>query len=330
MISLGKAKAWPRLGREAMTARGLRGISLIEVMVAMVLGMVVVLGVVGVMSSNRQNYRISQGLAEIQENARGGFELLARDIRVARDTGCGPVPVATDALYATPSAWWQTWLPVRGFAGDEASPAVDVGAAVGERVNATDAIQLQGTLDGWPLRNTDAVATTVTTVSGHGLATNNIVVLCDLENQGATLHRVTGSAASSVNITPQTEYSSGQLARYWATTWYIGNNGRANEGGRSLYRARFNQADQTVVTEEVLPGVTDMQMRYRVGAAADFSTVLTAAQWEDVSAVEITLTIETTDRNLATAAGTGAAVGADNRLRRTSVNVIALRNRNLP
>ena len=77
----------------------------------------VALGVVGVMSSNRQNYRISQGLAEMQENARGGFELLARDIRVARDTGCGPVPVATDALYAAPSAWWQTWLPVRGFAG---------------------------------------------------------------------------------------------------------------------------------------------------------------------------------------------------------------------
>lgn len=320
---------WRRCRQRSMGARRCCGISLVEVMVAMVLGLVVVLGVVGVMSSNRQNFRISEGVAEMQENARTGFELLARDLRVARDTGCGPVEVITTGLYPTPAsgAWLQQWEPVRGFTETDASPAVAFGSGVGQRINGTDAIQLQGTNDGWPLRNTDPTAATITTVNGHALQTNDIVVLCDLENQGAMLHRVTGSGASTVNITPETNYGSGQIARMWATTWYIGNNGRGGEGGRSLYRARFNQADQTVVTEEVLPGVTNMQLRYRIGDAADFSIVVGAAQWADVSAVELTLTSETTHRNLSTAEGEGPLVGADKRLRRTTVNVVALRNR---
>lgn len=317
----------------AVRMGGCRGVSLVEVMVAMVLGVLVVLGVVSLMSNNRQNARISEGLAEMQENARTGFELLARDVRVARDTGCGPAGespadrVSTADLYAAPSAWWQSWQPVRGFTEGDVSPAVGFGSAVGQRVVGTDAIQLQGTNDGWPLRNTDPVATTITTVSGHNLQANNIVVLCDLENQSAMLHRVTGIATSTVSVTPQTTYGSGQVAQYWASTWYIGNNGRPGEGGRSLYRARFNQADQTVLTEEVLPGVTDMQIRYRIDNAANFSTAVGATQWDLVSAVEVSLTIETTSRNVTTAAGADASVGADNRLRRTSVNVIATRNR---
>ncbi|MFA7605485.1 MAG: PilW family protein [Rhodocyclaceae bacterium] len=304
-----------------------RGITLIELMIAMVLGLVVVLGVIGVVSNNSQNYRISEGLAELQENARTGFELLARDIRAARDTGCGPIDVDTTPLYASPSAWWHTWQPVIGFEGDEDSPAVSFGSAAGERVADTHALQLQGTNDGWPLRNTNPTATTVTTVSGHNLQTNNIVVLCDLENQGAMLHRVTGGGGNSVNITPQTTYFTGQIAQYWATTWFIGNNGRPDEGGRSLYRMRYDQASQSVVTEEMLPGITDMQLRYRIDGSADFDTTVTAAQWINVTAIEITLTSETTSRNVTTEAGADVAVGADDRLLRTSTNVISLRNR---
>lgn len=304
-----------------------RGVSLIELMVAMVLGLLLVLGVLGVMSNNRQNFRISEGLAELQENARAGFELLARDIRIARDTGCGPVGVGTTGLFAEPSAWWHSWQPSRGFGGEDVSPAVAFGSSAGERVAGTDAIQLQGTTDGWPLRNTNPTTTTITTAGGHNLQANNIVVLCDLENQGAVLHRVTGSGTSTVDVTPQTSYASGQIARYWATTWYIGNNGRPDDGGRSLYRARFDQASQAVLTEEVLPGVTDLQIRYRIGANADFTTVVGATQWDTVSAVEVTLTMETTSRNVTTEAGADAQVGAGNRLQRTTVNVIALRNR---
>ena len=61
--------------------RRMRGLSLVEVMVTVAIGLVITLGVVGVVGVNQQNLRITEGLSESQENARMAFELIARDVR---------------------------------------------------------------------------------------------------------------------------------------------------------------------------------------------------------------------------------------------------------
>jgi hypothetical protein len=48
------------------------------------------------------------------------------------------------------------------------------------------------------------------------------------------------------------------VGRFVAVGWYIGNNGRPETGGRSLYRVTRNG------TEEVAEGVRDMQLSYLV------------------------------------------------------------------
>lgn len=302
-----------------------RGISVIEMMVAMVLGLAVIMGVMAVMQNNRQNFRVTESMSELQENARMGFELIARDIRAARDTGCGPSAVDTTPLFPTATAWWQTWNPLRGYNGSTATTAVGYGGSPGQRINGTHALQVMGTRDGWPLRSDDITATTVDTVAGHPFEANDIVVVCDYNGFSTRMYRIQGVTSNTVTLNDTTTAYNGQIAPLAATTWFIGNNGRANEGGRALYRVRFNGSNGTIV-EEVLPGIIDMRLRYRLEGGSDFITDPTATQWDLVTAIEIALTAQTTQVNLANDPAAGAQVGADGRLQRTFTHVVTLRN----
>lgn len=64
------------------------GFSLIELMIALAIGSVLVVGLIQVFSASRAAYQLSQGIARNQENARFALDFLQRDIRMAGHTGC--------------------------------------------------------------------------------------------------------------------------------------------------------------------------------------------------------------------------------------------------
>ena len=68
--------------------RSQRGLTLVELMVALVMGMVLLAGVATVFVANKQSYRLQDSLARLQENGRFAIEFLERDIRMAGYTGC--------------------------------------------------------------------------------------------------------------------------------------------------------------------------------------------------------------------------------------------------
>lgn len=70
------------------SSRRVAGISLIEVMIAMVIGLVLMLGVIQVFSASREASQLAAGAARAQENARFALEFLQRDIRMAGHFGC--------------------------------------------------------------------------------------------------------------------------------------------------------------------------------------------------------------------------------------------------
>ena len=63
------------------------GLSLIELMIAMVLGLMIMAGVASIFSANSQINRSAQNVSRVQESARTVFEMIGRDLRDR------PVPV---------------------------------------------------------------------------------------------------------------------------------------------------------------------------------------------------------------------------------------------
>lgn len=64
------------------------GISLIEFMIALLIGLFLLGGILQMFSASQQTYRIQSNLARLQENGRFALDFLAHDIRTAGYWGC--------------------------------------------------------------------------------------------------------------------------------------------------------------------------------------------------------------------------------------------------
>lgn len=73
----------PHLG---MRTQG--GVSLVEIMVALVLSLILMAGVGQIYLGSNQTYRLQDGQSRLQENARYALEMLSRDIRRAGSLAC--------------------------------------------------------------------------------------------------------------------------------------------------------------------------------------------------------------------------------------------------
>lgn len=65
-----------------------RGFSIVELMVALVLGLLVIAGVLQVFLGNRQAQRVEQSVSRVSENGRIALDLLGQDLRMAGYYGC--------------------------------------------------------------------------------------------------------------------------------------------------------------------------------------------------------------------------------------------------
>lgn len=64
------------------------GLSLVEIMIAMLISLFLLGGVIQIYSSTRTTYQTNEGLARLQENARFIFDRISADISAAGYTGC--------------------------------------------------------------------------------------------------------------------------------------------------------------------------------------------------------------------------------------------------
>lgn len=318
------------------------GLSLIELMVAITLGLLVVGAAIGIFLSNRQTYRATESLGRVQENVRTAYELMARDIREASGNPCVKgLPIA-NVLNTSTSNWWtdlNSWVnTVRGFGPAEAFPNAGFGTGAGARLSGTEAIQL---LSGGDMvstisaHNTAGAQFTLNTTA-HGLAAGDLVMACNSRQASlfqasavgtnTVSHAAGGSAPGNCTSGLGMPVDCGTAAVFefaapnsvmvplHATRWYIANNSR---GQPALYQARL--AGGSVQAQEVAEGVRDLQATYLLGGGTQY---LTAAQvsaiadgWGRVVAVRVQLTIDGPER-----------VGG-NTVTRQTIQVTGLRNR---
>ena len=319
-----------------------RGVSMIELMVGLALGLLVVIVASTVFIGSRQANRTTDGLSRMQETARNAFDLMARELREAGGNPCDTSTIAVNVLnnaQVAPADWWVDWdRQLQGYDGAVAFEGAAIGASVGARVAGTDAVMVKFIADLTDLTVTAHNTTTATfTVNNnpHRARVGDLLMVCNYR-QGA-LFQATAVTATTVEhadsaaadgncsrglgiptvCTPVgTAYNFGagtKMGRLVSAGWYIGNNGRADTGGRSLYRVTRNGV------EEVAEGVNDMQAQYLVAGTAAYVDGTAVADWTAVVGMRVVLTLRS--------AQTGTSTSATTRIDRPVTFTLSLRNR---
>lgn len=320
------------------------GLTLVELLIAMVLGLMIIAVAGTIFFSNKQTYQATQNLGAMQENARTAFELMSRDVREAAGNPCvNNAPVANVITNAA-TRWWtnlNAWGDaIRGFASDEAFPDAGFGTGTGQRLNGTAALQLfsgDDTVATISAHSTSASQFTLNTAAS-GFAAGDLLVACNSRQasifqassaSGATIGHAAGGAPGNCSanlglIAVGDACSSRQPFQYaapnsvmvklHATRWFIANNA---SGEPSLYQSRLTPTG--VATSEVASGVSNMEIRYLVRDTSEYQTANdVGGAWANVIAARIELTLTGEDN-----------AGTDNQpLERTLVQVASLRNRN--
>ena len=160
---------------------GARGVSLIELMIAMLLGLVVVAAAGGLFLTNKRVYASTETLNRIQENTRSSFEIMSRDVREAGGRVCGSSSQLVNMLRSSNSAWWASFREgVHGYDGTTSAPGTATGTAAAQRVSGTDAIDLHMANEGGhAIVQHDTPSATLDLDSTSGLANNDIVMACN-------------------------------------------------------------------------------------------------------------------------------------------------------
>lgn len=317
------------------------GFTLIELMVAMLLGLVVIAGVGSVFLSNQQVYRSNKALSDTQDSSRIAFELMSRDIRSAGLTGCGNNTRLANVLKNGPNnsgtTWWANWNnALVGYSSTQTDPAAGV-----SRLTGTESLMLMGVEgSGVSIKlNTEPAATMTINESTSDLQKGDIVLICDPDhgavvqlsnvNAGTLSHATTGTPGNcTTDLSYPTVCSStssyvfapnAQISKLTAVDWYVGQN---PGGTNSLYRVALTNDGTGVlstVASEMVRNVTAMTIKYHVVNGTSFVSATTAsANWAGVDAVQITLTTQSVDSR----AGTNAQP-----ISRTFTSTTTLRNR---
>jgi type IV pilus assembly protein PilW len=339
----------------------IRGLSLIELMIAMLISMFLLLGLIQVFSASREAYRLSEGLSRVQENARFAMDYLQRDIRMAGHFGCVndqarlQAPNTLNSQFAAASLNFN--VSIRGY--DGAPPAADIPALTPTPLAGRDSIVLRF-LSGSGIPVTALAGNTISfdaakwnVLTQDGVANPVLFGLADCTS--ADVFAATGTGAGSVTAPvavvlerygASPEGGPTMLYRAEALVYYIANGA---SGRPSLYRARINaNGTPGVPSEELVEGVEDMQLLYGqdelsasgtptgyISEQGTASTVGAAAvDWRRVGQVQVGLLVGSPDRASSVQAGAAqtlfgvaTAAAADGRYRSTYEMTIALRNR---
>ena len=182
------------------------GISLVEVLVALVISLFLLAGIVQVYAGNKATFTFTNALAEVQENGRFALDIMSQDMRLANEWGCIPFdPDDTDNINntlngGTVPGYNANWHDFTG------APAITGTNNTG--LNGSDTVTIRGGKPG--AANVEspfyAVGTArLTTTSSGKFAANDIVLItrCGandlLDTEEADIMRITTSTSINAN-----------------------------------------------------------------------------------------------------------------------------------
>jgi len=342
-----------------------RGLSLIELMIAVTLGIFISGGIIQLFVNSKQSYRVQENLSRLQENGRFAMEFITRDIRAAGYFGClnNLVDIENELKDQTNNAWDIT-TSLSGY--DNVSSTFSIFDGVVEN---TDVIVMRGLSDSSsPLISPFSNSSQMFVDSNFNddcppdkddtCHIGEILMVTDC-SQGTIFQSTNTSdiaGGSGVNVVHSSNNTStpgnappsiftksygvgSEIARLNTFGYYI----RLNAANRpSLYRSRLVaslSATNALSAEELVEGIENMQILYGEDTDNDktpnyYVPAGTAGlNMDNVVSVRVSLLATTLEDNIATQAvpytifsGVPIAPG-DRKIRRVFTSTIAVRNR---
>lgn len=331
-----------------------RGISLVELMIGLVIGLVMTGAISLLFIDASRNHRVNENIARMQESSRFSIDKIGRDARGAGYFGCSGQGKEPDNMLNNKTAYlYRFGTAVEAFiAPDNAWPAdlagtFDTLKAFDDFTNAATATSLRPkagsqilTLRGVPdgdiivrsqpggasikFSNTNAIkAGDILLVSS--CVASAVFQVTQVQDPGANnpftnvVHNTGGTwvPGNAVNKTDE-NLVGGEVMRISTTTYFVANNPLT--GRPALFRrvggGNARELARNVDNMQILAGVDTNEDRQIDLFVEDLSTV----DWAQVRAVRIVLTLVSEDTGLTNAT-------ADGRLQYTTTSTIALRNR---
>lgn len=230
------------------------GMSLIELMVALVIGSILIIGAVSVYMQSRSSYRVNEAVARLQENARFALDTLEPDIRLARN-------------------WGQTsrtaFIEGRAIPTEPAEFAVASDCTQNWSINLDS--NIEGSNNGFP-----AWATCAGAFSNNPAAGSDVLVVRHASADPAPL--TAGRIQIQSDRAHGQLFSDGVLPAGFVTTsetfnlvthgYYVSQDSTGTAGLPSLRRKALI-AGPAVTDEEIIPGVEDLQVQFGIDTDAD-------------------------------------------------------------
>ena len=278
-----------------------RGLSLVELMVAMVLGLLLIGGVLQIFLSSKKTYTTNLALSKVQESGRFAMEFLTFDTRNVSYRGeCVgnlnnlPSPLSNDERYSLVSG-------IEGWDDSEADSALPKWFST-SKLPGTDIVLLKHAANSAGVTLAAApTSDTITTTTTTKLASGTLLVIsepvgCDIfQNQKS-------AASSSISSASKFRFSYSQkadLLKYQSSVYYIDN---GSNNIPSLWRVRYDNPSD-IVTEELVEGIQNMQIKYAQGDSkgnitGEYLDANKVTDWSSVVSVKIALIATSNDTNV--------------------------------
>lgn len=318
------------LYRQQSMPNKMAGLSLIELMIAMLLGVILTLGATQVYLGTSQSYRLTDAIAHGQENVRFASSMMQRDVRAAGGLSC--LQSASDVMDNLSGT---RVVPVGdGVLGWEAA-----GTGTGDTHSAGDTLASDATgwsegggdgvfpleLTGEVIAGTDVLIVNRVQTSPVDVTSSNsdqinlgaeseipdgqvVLAVTDdcsagelFQNTGsdsAKLVKITGGGATPGNSPSAFSLSYGinsRIASYSTVAYYIG---IGASGEPSLFRQRLDA--KTEGPQELVDGVESMQFLYGISTgvfqrADRYVTADNVTAWENVVSVRAAFIVRSGD-----------------------------------
>lgn len=346
-----------------MSSTRQKGLSLVELMIALTIGMFLVLGVLYIYSSSRASYATNDAGARVQEDGRFALERLTREIRMAGYMGCANALDLNPRVIADPDgdgnvAEHLTFGAGEGIKvfnnGDNTGGDLWVNPTAIARVAGTDVIILKGmgscTAPLTGNMSTDNANIQIGT-NTCGWVPGDILVISDCTSADVfAANNVSGGSvtiahSSSVNTDILDNTRSSKLSkaygadaivgRYQETIFFVGIDTTVTPNQPALYEIGYNGTTYGAA-QPVAGNVFDMQVTLNLDTDGDGDAdsvnqaITNLINWRQVLGVNVEYRVRSEDGSAGSVNQTYSYNGADvtdRRIRRDFGTTVGIRNR---